>query len=86
MARNKINDLRDHLFSALERLDNDELTQEELNKEIDKAQAVANIGNVIINSAKIEVEFMKATGMISSGSDLFKSVVDNQKLLYGKQD
>ena len=86
MARNKINDLRDHLFSALERLDNDELTQEELNKEIDKAQAVANIGNVIINSAKIEVDFMKATGMISSGSDLFKSVVDNQKLLYGKQD
>lgn len=32
MARNKISDLRDHLFAALERIDNDELTNEELQK------------------------------------------------------
>ena len=53
MARNKINDLRDHLFAALERLDNDELTTEELQKEIEKAEAISGLGNVIINSAKI---------------------------------
>ena len=80
MARNKINDLRDHLFAALERLDNDELTSEELQKEIDKASAVSEIGSVIINSAKIEVDFMKATGMIGTTSDLFKSVNDPKKL------
>jgi len=40
MARNKINDLRDHLFSALERLDNDELTMEELNKEIEVCEVL----------------------------------------------
>lgn len=80
MARNKINDLRDHLFAALERLDNDELTQDELNKEIEKAQAVAQIGTVIINSAKIEVDYVKATGMISSSSDLFKGINDQKKL------
>ena len=72
MARNKINDLRDHLFAALERLDNDELSAEELQKELDKAEAVAQIGNVIIISAKIEVEFIKATGMIRTNTDLFK--------------
>ena len=72
MARNKINDLRDHLFAALERLDNDELSAEELQKELDKAEAVAQIGNVIINSAKIEVEFIKATGIIKTNTNLFK--------------
>jgi hypothetical protein len=81
MARNKINDLRDHLFTALERLDNDELTQDDLNKEIAKAQAVAQIGTVIINSAKIEIDYVKATGMISSSSDLFKGINDQKHLL-----
>jgi hypothetical protein len=80
MARNKINDLRDHLFSALERLDNDELTMEELNKEVEKAQAVATIGSVIIQSAKIEVDYIKATGMIESSSELFKNINEQKKL------
>ena len=82
MARNKINDLRDHLFAALERLDNDELTAEELQKELDKAEAVAQIGNVIISSAKVEVDFMKATGMITTNSDLFKGVKNESRQLY----
>ena len=80
MARNKINDLRDHLFSALERLDNDELTMEELNKEIEKAQAVAQIGSVIIQSAKIEIDYIKATGMIESSSELFKGINEQKRL------
>ncbi len=62
MARNKINDLRDHLFASLERLDNDELTPEQLNAEINKAEAIAQIGSVIIQSAKVEVDFLKAMG------------------------
>lgn len=78
MARNKINDLRDHLFAALERLDNDELSTEELQKELDKAEAVAQIGNVIIHSAKVEVDFLKATGQIGTNSDLFKSINSKQ--------
>ena len=60
MARNKINDLRDHLFASLERLDNDELTPEQLNAEINKAEAIAQIGSVIIQSAKVEIDFLKA--------------------------
>jgi len=80
MARNKMNDLRDHLFAALERLDNDELNADDLQKEIEKAQAISGLGNVIINSAKIEVDFMKATGMISTTSDLVKGVNDPKRL------
>jgi N-acyl-D-aspartate/D-glutamate deacylase len=80
MAKNKINDLRDHLFSALERLDNDDLSTEELSKEIEKAQAVAQIGSVIIQSAKIEIDYIRATGMLESNSELFKNSNDQKSL------
>jgi hypothetical protein len=80
MAKNKISDLRDHLFAALERIDDDTLTPEQLKAEVDKAKAISAIGSVIINSAKIEVDFIKATGRIDSDSELFKSI-DLQKKL-----
>ena len=35
MARNKLSDLRDHMFAALERIDDDQLTPEQLKNEID---------------------------------------------------
>jgi len=75
-----MNDLRDHLFASLERLDNDELTPEQLAAEVEKAQAVSNVANAIIQSAKTEVDFMKTTGMIASSSNLFKGVNDPKRL------
>jgi len=57
MPRNKIEDLRNHLFAALE-----QLQDEEKPLEIDRAKAIADIAQVIVNSAKIEVDFIKATG------------------------
>jgi len=80
MARNTMNDLRDHLFASLERLDNDELTPEQLAAEVEKAQAISNLSNAIIQSAKAEVDFMKTTGMIASSSNLFKGVNDPKRL------
>jgi len=75
MARNKLSDLRDHMFAALERLDDEEMTTEQIKNEIEKAKSIAMVGSVIINSAKIEIDYLKATGMIDTTSDLFKSVV-----------
>lgn len=80
MARNQMNDLRDHLFAALERLNDDELTPEQLSTEVEKAQAISNLSNSVINSAKAEIDFMKATGMIATTSNLFKGVNDPKRL------
>ena len=80
MARNGMNDLRDHLFADLERLNDDELTPEQLSTEVEKAQAISNLSNSVINSAKAEVDFMKATGMIATTSNLFKGVNDPKRL------
>ena len=55
MPRNKIEDLRNHLFSALEGLADSSM-------DIDRARAISDVAQVIVNSAKIEVDFIKATG------------------------
>lgn len=59
--KNKIEDLRNHLFSALERLSNEQLTPEELEKEIQRSKAISDVGKVIVDTAKTEVDFMRIT-------------------------
>jgi hypothetical protein len=68
------------MFAALERLDDEELTTDQIKNEIEKAKSIAMVGSVIINSAKIEIDYLKATGMIDTTSDLFKSVVGVKQL------
>jgi hypothetical protein len=60
MARNKIEDLRDHLFEIIEML-------KEGDMELDKAKAIAEIAQVIVNSAKVEVDFIKVVHGNGSG-------------------
>ena len=55
--KNKIEDLRNHLFATLE-----SLQDEDKPMEIDRAKAIADVAQVIVNSAKIEVDFIRATG------------------------
>jgi hypothetical protein len=57
MAKNKMEDLRNHLFAALEGL-----SDEENPLDIDRAKAIADVATVIVNSAKVEVDFIRATG------------------------
>ena len=58
--KNKIEDLRNHMFAQLEKLADAE-TPEEMQKELDRSKAIAEIGKVIVESAKAEVDFVKAT-------------------------
>lgn len=56
-TKNKIDDLRDHLFETLESLkDKDDPM------DIDRAKAIADVARVIVDSAKVEVDFLKVTG------------------------
>ncbi|MDQ5902672.1 MAG: hypothetical protein QG672_258 [Pseudomonadota bacterium] len=59
---NKFEDLRNHLFATIEAL-----LDEDKPMDIDRAKAVADVAQVMINSAKVEVEFMKTTGGTGSG-------------------
>lgn len=69
--KNKIEDLRNHLFATLEALQDKEAPMP-----IERAQAIAEVAQVIVNSAKAEVDFIRAvdgrkglgTGFISEPS------------------
>ena len=78
MARNKLSDVRDHIFMALERLSDETLTNDQVNVEVDKAKAISQLASTIIQSAKVEIDFINATGILESQSDLFKSVTQNK--------
>ena len=59
MPRNTLMDLNNHLFAELERLGDEDLTQEELEKEIARADAITKVGNVLVNNAKTALEATK---------------------------
>lgn len=80
MAHNKIEDLRDHLFAALERFNDEEMTPEQLQMECEKAKAVASLANVLATTAKLELDFMKATGAVGTGSQFFKGINTQKQL------
>lgn len=66
MPKNKIEDLRNHLFATIESLLDDEKPME-----LDRAKAVADIAQVIVNSAKVEVDYVKATEKNRATSGFF---------------
>lgn len=56
MPRNKIEDLRNHMFATIEGL-----LDEKDPMDIDRARAIAEVGKVIVESAKAEVMYLKVT-------------------------
>lgn len=55
--KNKIEDLRDHLFATLEALRDPEKPME-----LDRARAISEVAQTIINTAKVEVDYAKVVG------------------------
>lgn len=62
--RNTLGDLNNHLFAQMERLSDEELTSEELTKEIERSRAIASISREIVSNAhlifqaeKLKVEY-----------------------------
>lgn len=58
MPKNKITDLRDHLFETLEALKDPDQPMD-----IERAKAIADVARVVVDSAKVEVDFVRATGI-----------------------
>jgi hypothetical protein len=61
--KNTMGDLRNHLFETLEALKDTDKPME-----IDRALAVAEVADKIIETAKVEVAFIKVTGSSGEGS------------------
>lgn len=59
MTENTMNDLNDHLFMALERLNDENLSGEELQQEIERSKAISEVGKTVIDNAKTVLSAMK---------------------------
>ena len=70
MARNKLIDLNNHLFEALERINDDELQGEKLQEEMARAKTITQIGNTIINNASLALEAKKYKDEFGRGATL----------------
>jgi hypothetical protein len=73
--KNKVTDLRDHMFAALERLGNEDLTPEQLKAEIDRSKAISNLGHVIVESAKAQILAARFTGEIEDAKSFLEDDV-----------
>jgi len=62
VSNNSISTLRDHLFDTLK-----QLRDKETPMDIDRAKAVCAVSEQIIDSARVENEFVKLTGAAGSG-------------------
>lgn len=61
MTRNTLGDLNNFLFSQLERLDDPEMTEEELQAEIQRSKAIASVSAQIISNANTVLDAQRFT-------------------------
>ena len=64
MARNKLYDLNNHLIEQLERVNDRELTAEQLEVESKRAKAMAGVASQILKTAELTIDAMK---MVANG-------------------
>lgn len=64
--KNKIQDLNNHLFAALERLNDEDLTSEEIENEIERSRAISAVAVQIIGVGNLvlKAEEMKREGLV----------------------
>lgn len=59
MPKNTLNDLNNHLFEQLERLMDDDLTDEQFDKEVRRAKAVTAVADVAVRNGMLALDAMK---------------------------
>ena len=67
MASNKLEDLNDMLFNQLVRLDKDDISDDELKKEVDRSKAMNSVAHTIVDNARAVLD---ATKFMDSRTDL----------------
>mgnify|MGYP001852324580 FL=1 len=78
--KNKLIDLNNHLFEQMERLNDEDLSEENFKKEIERAKAMTGIAQNIIQNGKLMLDSMKFVDETGYGSG---EVTINPKTLIG---
>jgi hypothetical protein len=59
-VKNKLSDLNNHLFEQIERLNDDELTGDDLRQEVHRAQAMCSVAGQVIANGRLVLAAVKA--------------------------
>lgn len=57
--KNTLTDLNNYLFEAIERINDDELDDAALEREIQRSEAITKVAGVIINNANVQLQAIK---------------------------
>ncbi|WP_338952386.1 hypothetical protein [Fusobacterium nucleatum] len=68
--KNTLNDLNNYLFAQLERLDEEDISEEKLNSEIMRAKAIVGVASAIISNADVAMQAMRVKEGIATSEGL----------------
>lgn len=68
--KNTISDLNNYLFEAIERINDDDLSDEELDKEIKRSESVNKIAKTIIDNGNLALQAKKHLDEYGRGEDV----------------
>ena len=68
--KNTLNDLNNYLFEAIERVNDDTLSEEELGKEIKRADTVQKIAKTIVDNGSLALQAKKHMDDYGNGSSV----------------
>lgn len=86
--KNNLADLNNHLFSMLETLEDDEMTDKRLEKELKKAQMICSISSQILKVASIQISAIKTKeqcGLLNKDMPALVATKDSANEIAGKK-
>lgn len=57
--KNKLSDLNNHLFAALERLGAEDMTPDQIESEVKRAEAIVSVADQITENSKVQLSAAK---------------------------
>lgn len=86
--KNNLSDLNNHLFSMLETLEYDKMTDKRLEKELKKAQAICSISSQILKVASVQISAIKTAeqcGLLNKEMPALLATKDSANEIAGKK-
>lgn len=70
--KNKLIDLNNHLFAQLERLSDEDLTPEQLEKEVTRSASIVDVADSIVRTADLQ---LKAVALVANHGERFRDIL-----------
>ena len=86
--KNNLSDLNNHLFSMLETLEDEKMTDKRLEKELKKAQAICSISSQILKVASVQISAIKTAdqcGLLNKEMPALLATKDSANEIAGKK-